>query len=1203
MNAKNRCARRYLLLTTGILFIFLCTNDKVVFNVPDVHYSSDILILDSISGDTLRKNHRQDTLSDFLHPGQKVLIDGILIWGDTALVKPDWNIISKANNCYSFYHSFASSGNIPVIFTICDSAGFRLHDTLIVQVKKVDGALIFGKAFLHGKADHRNINVRLFSSNTVDTFYTDSSGIYAGMEKLTPGTYSIEVMEVESGFLYNNAKLSNINVLSGRLNYIPDVTLQWSYSITALNMFLPNDTIIPPKATESFPVTVTDMHGSNLIYCWYVNGMTLHKSSSVDTFDYTFKDEGLYNIKITSADSIHQKSRADSLKVLVTRDRRIIINAGCSATVNIDENLLFSSKKNRMMDSIICFSWDLDGDSNYERDSLLSSNAIWSFSRAGIYNTTCKSLFKNGSVVYDTFHVNVQVNELLKQYESEIHVIDLFSMKEISINQDVYTGQKLLFTSSFNKGDTSRIRPLWRIGNSDTNTINAFLFERTFTDTGLINIFFCFSDSTNTSVKDTFSLHVRNTKNGGEITGRCLFKDKSVHQGISVNIIHNNITIKTVMTDNTGQYLFTGIDSGDDYLIVFSDSSGNSEYTRDTLSNISVKKGSLHILDSIILVDTTGPHITDISLSDFIFNDTLSFYAEFSDFGAGVDTNSSKVIINDSTIDNSKYTCFNNRLYYSSKSDNGVFNIKALVKDSAGNASDTFYWTFAIVDTTNKFILAADDSIEVSINDTVLFFPGKNWLDQKYCRFQIECGAQILRDSLNVENATFIFKDSGTYILAFKEYKKGILIHTSFSKVRVVQDIPEVSLLADTLYNLDTPVIIKVNINQRFGKIISYEWRIGDSILITEKSSDLTISPHYLPERNIPYIVSCIDDDSNLVSDTAWLSFGKWNVLGNKGITDSAGDLQIVVCNETPYIAGIVDPVFGMKLIPMKFTGTNWEKAGDMIKNYVFNFSLSGENFPMIAYINASNALLRIMFATYSGDRWISDSLAEGLSSNAFDPKAISLSFDRNIPYLSYVSVMDTSGKLMKKTNSGWANVTDDVFSSDSISNVRLLFSNGIPYVAFKDSSVTKHSVFVKKYENNQWLTIGGGSAMDQVSDYAFCFNKSIPFISAIDETNRFITIRTTQGNLWGPASTISEGSSDCISLCSFRNCLFAAFNDQSRSGKAVVKMLRDNKWYDLGCISESSAKSINMTCDTNNIFVVFSDSSCNGKTTVVKLR
>ncbi len=1175
------------------MLFFLCTNDDVVFKPTLKGYSVEIILTDSLSG---------ATITDYVYPGQKIQFSGTIKNGDTSRVTPLWSISQSAR--YNFYHEFASAGDTQVIFTIKDNAEFTLSDTLIVHVKKIDNALLSGRAFLNGLIDHRNIKVTFRSSDLHETiFITDSSGQYAKNSEIAPGTYTFTAEEISSGYIYNKYSDTTI-IYKGKTNLISDIILKWSYSITPENVFLQNDTIIPPHCSLNFPIDITDIYGSKVTKTYSVVLNNSQTPAVLATPVYTFNDCGSYKIAISSRDSANNTEYKDTINVYATWDNRNIIKPGLKTQVIAGSTSLLVNNRNRKTEGIRLFSWDFDGDGKNEKDTSLSSNALYTNTIPGIDTAICKSYLKNGTVVYDSFFINVLPNTVSSLYAYDLKVRDVLTNEIISADQIVFAGKELSFTAEVTRGDISKVKPLWRVGNSGSDIINSFSFQRIFNDTGFVTIVFSITDSTGASCKDTFTLYVSNAIKGGAVRGKALYKDKINHHGIIVRVMSRGIPVSTMHTDVAGFYISADSIPQGTYDIIAHDTSTNSEYIPDTIKNVAISNG-LFTTANLVLEDTTRPHFADVTPSDYLFNDTLSLSAQITDLGAGTDQSSFILTVNDTLVNSTAYTLNSSKLQYSSKVNCGNYSIKATVKDSAGNMSETVKWTFSRVDTSALKPLKTGDSIEISINDSLLFFPYDKWLNEKTHTFTVLIDNKVLIDSLSVINAKYVFKTEGYYTIRYLESFQRQELKSGIAHVNVINDAPVVSLPQDTLIDLNTSLTIKSSVIQKYGRIVSYVWKTGDSVIAGATSDFLVTQPESLPGVK-SYILTCTDDDNNIASDTMIVSFGKWVVLGNKGFTDIADYQCMTVCNGIPYVAYRTDHALSLYLHCMMFKGNKWVAAGDTIERFVRSFSINSiGSYPVIAYCDVNSINEQVLYTTFNGELWKRDDklLDTDFSVDILDSNSLHLQISNNEPYISYTSNDDNTGYLIRHHLGNWEMVSDNSFANGNASSVTLQFSNNNPYVSYLHSPENLKNLYIKVLNNNQWNTVGAGYVQDNVFKYSFCMNNDIPYIATISNDNRKLSVKCFINNQWKDIASPYNGTSTYISLHSFRNHLFIAYNVSSEQNRTIVKMLDGENWVNAGYVSDGATQYISMASDSNNLYVVYADGQVDNRTTVMQLK
>lgn len=340
-----------------------------------------------------------------------------------------------------------------------------------------------------------------------------------------------------------------------------------------------------------------------------------------------------------------------------------------------------------------------------------------------------------------------------------------------------------------------------------------------------------------------------------------------------------------------------------------------------------------------------------------------------------------------------------------------------------------------------------------------------------------------------------------------------------------------------------------------------------------------------------------------------------WKVVGSK--TFSAGkahDQSIAVHNGIPYVA-YRDEANSNKTTVMKYVDDAWTVVGTagFSQGYAAFQSLAfNGDIPYVAYRDDVNDR-KTTVMKFEGGSWqlVGTAGAVGLSRTAavsYTSEYQSLAFDNGVPYVAYKD-WSISGKvsLMKYNGSSWALVGSGGFSDGSVDYVTLKFNNGIPYVAYEDADNDSRAT-VMKYENSSWTPVGtAGFSADEAAHLHLLFDDDVPYVaySDADQSGKTTVMKYTN-NSWsvvGSAGfTQSDGQYQTLGVMDDK--IHVAFRDSQQGGKATMMQYNGTSWSALGTagFSDGNVNHFDMVVDNNIPYVVYRDDTENAnKTTVMR--
>ncbi len=298
------------------------------------------------------------------------------------------------------------------------------------------------------------------------------------------------------------------------------------------------------------------------------------------------------------------------------------------------------------------------------------------------------------------------------------------------------------------------------------------------------------------------------------------------------------------------------------------------------------------------------------------------------------------------------------------------------------------------------------------------------------------------------------------------------------------------------------------------------------------------------------------------------------------------------------------DGNIGYKPVVKKFDGTDWVGVGSpgfslgAIEYTSIGFNDS--NIPFIAYHDTGNGTGRgLSVKKFNGTQW------DYVGSPAFssgDASEITLSFDNSdIPLVVFNDDKEGNKVIVKKFDgSNWKNVGPRGFSKGRVNYLNLKTdTNNTPFAAFQDDGFLLNPAFVKMFDGNEWIMVGGSQASSNNKTAEFLSlaidKNNIPHLAYRERSPYKIAVKKLNGNTWENLSNndVSPSPSTEIDIeFNTSNTLFIAFKGEF--SKPTVKMFDGNEWVLVGSsgLSSGGAFFTQMIIDSlDKIYVAYLDS------------
>ncbi len=239
-------------------------------------------------------------------------------------------------------HRYLDAGNYNAVFTVTNSVGITLSDTVTISVSELTTkAAVRGYAYLQGKKEHANIRVIFYDPLCDDSInlFTDKNGRYEKMEQFPECVYTIFYNDENTGFFTSETK-QKVEIKQGILNELEPVILEDTCNPHILNQS-PSDTIInirKPLIHAVLADTASGIAKETLLLVF--NGDTISNSSLITYNDSGFSwipsdrlPDGTHTIYASindsagNGDTLIWTFNVDAMKLYITADSTVDINS------------------------------------------------------------------------------------------------------------------------------------------------------------------------------------------------------------------------------------------------------------------------------------------------------------------------------------------------------------------------------------------------------------------------------------------------------------------------------------------------------------------------------------------------------------------------------------------------------------------------------------------------------------------------------------------------------------------------------------------------------------------------------------------------------------------------------------------------------------------------------------------------------------
>ncbi len=378
------------------------------------------------------------------------------------------------------------------------------------------------------------------------------------------------------------------------------------------------------------------------------------------------------------------------------------------------------------------------------------------------------------------------------------------------------------------------------------------------------------------------------------------------------------------------------------------------------------------------------------------------------------------------------------------------------------------------------------------------------------------------------------------------------------------------------------------------------------SFCLGNTTGTLTSGPKCLTPAGI-VDVDCSAPGPVALPDPCQTETCSWQTVGSAGFSpNGAYGSNIYVHNNVPYVA-FIDSV-SSKISAMTYNGSSWSNVGSP------SFTAGMSWYPNLNYYNgqlyvaySDNAYSGGTVMTFDGSSW------SNLGLPPFSSGAGNALFNTTRVYGSTIYVAFSDGGdnnksyVAKYDGSSWSILGGGAISAGYAEYTVLdLDDNGIPYVAFSDSTCGSARLSVKKYEGSSWVYVGSPCVTPLYAWWpAIAVDGSDVYVSYGDANDgQKAHVKKYDGSSWSDISgSLSVGQANYHSLRFYNGNLYASYQDSGVSSAIFVKKYDGLSWETLGGSQASVSGTLqgNMFLEDGIIYIAYADTANGYRETVRK--
>lgn len=821
------------------------------------------------------------------------------VTGDTSHLDIKWEMGDGKAILDSLFvsHTYNTIGIFKAIFSVSDSEGFKISDTVVINVEAISGAAISGYAYYHGKKTHDSISVKFIQSGIVKyVFKTDVKGRYGQPEHFVAGIYDILFEPLKFTSYPVNNTLKSIQINDGLINTIDTVILEDN---------------IKPHIVNCTPLATISMRTIEISADFLDTCSGISPSTFLLTFNEQQVTDSLYTIDATGfswipnyrlLDGIHkiEATIQDSAGNIKNANWQFTVDAMKLSTmsdtvVKINSQLTFTGSVSDVYSSVVEYRWDYNGDNVWDDTIISNSNNVSSshiYTSQNYYKAILYVRDDYGTEKYDTLNIEVRNN----------------NPKILSINPDtlISINDSVKFYVAAIDSDGVITKCEWDLDGDGIYEIYAdslFGFTQGYSDSGIIKASVKITDDDNKFTVKSINIEVI------QDTPECFIKaaqsvavntpitfNDSVFQKIGTIVMYKWNDGKTVGWNDSSSTLnsvtYTYEEKGN-YII--------GHYVRDDDGNF----------DTVIHnIEVTNDDPTIIS---GISDTTISIYDEISYTVVAKDINGIKKYCWDFG-DGSKDTTNVNSTKYSYRDLVGEYRVIVSIIDNFDGVSTDTAIVNIVQDIPQSFIKAENNA---SINTSVVFYDSVFQEFGNIIMYKWDDGKKLGWDdsSSTMDSIIYKFYETGDYTIRHYVRDDDGNVDTTSFKIEIINGNPIINIpMEDTIVSINDTVKLKVSASDVNG-IMKYYWDFGDG----NRDTTTINSTEYVYKnlKNTYYAtVTVIDSFNAFTIDTA-----KITVVEDSPIIDLCDGYTLSV-DDSIKVTGTIKNDFG-SIVSME-----WSLAG-----------------------------------------------------------------------------------------------------------------------------------------------------------------------------------------------------------------------------------------------------------------------------------
>ncbi len=345
-----------------------------------------------------------------------------------------------------------------------------------------------------------------------------------------------------------------------------------------------------------------------------------------------------------------------------------------------------------------------------------------------------------------------------------------------------------------------------------------------------------------------------------------------------------------------------------------------------------------------------------------------------------------------------------------------------------------------------------------------------------------------------------------------------------------------------------------------------------------------------------------IDQTYDLIVDES--QGAAWELIGEAGFSSYSSSQTVtkVADDGTVYVAY---QQYNTPMEVMKFDGTQWSMVGLPVgvADSHMDMDLDSEGNPWVVYNDVTTGTKAVV-EKFDGVTW--QTVGTPVSVGA--ARSISMAFDNDgVPYVAfYEQTLNVQGYVYKLEGSTWVLLGDGPISSEQALFLDLGFdSNNTPHLLWaKISGGYSYYSRVSKFENNQWVLLGGGDITPNLT----YFNHSLAigtndqvYVSIAETADIDLNVYELTGNSWNELTAGYDLIGEYHQLAvDSEGKLYLGFMNATAGSQTSVMAWEEGTWSSVGPLTISGGASFHSMDIANNDrpYISYSDSEQGGKAT-----